>query len=114
MRADGGAVYRHLERLGAMMEQGARGVLDRLGIVATVVRQGSAFCIYFMDHGPRDWHDLATHHDFARDTAMRKELIPRGVYFFPLATKQCSISAAHSEADIEATVQALEQALAAR
>ena len=114
LRADGGAVYRHLERLGAMMEQGARGVLDRLGIVATVVRQGSAFCIYFMDHGPRDWHDLATHHDFARDTAMRKELIPRGVYFFPLATKQCSISAAHSEADIEATVQALEQALAAR
>ena len=23
----------------------------------TLVRQGSAFCIYFMDHAPADWHD---------------------------------------------------------
>ena len=37
-----------------------------------VARQGSAFCIYFMDHEPRDWHDLASNHDFARDMKEKK------------------------------------------
>jgi glutamate-1-semialdehyde 2,1-aminomutase len=99
--AEGGAVYRHVEALGARMESGLRSLF---GASATVVRQGSAFCVYFMDHAPVDWHDLASHHDAARDEAMRRALIDRGVYVFPLQTKQCSISAAHTEADIDATL----------
>ncbi|MGH9659271.1 MAG: aspartate aminotransferase family protein [Bryobacteraceae bacterium] len=94
-----GDAYTRLDDLGRRMEAG-------LADVGTVVRLGSAFCIYFMDHPPRDWHDLAGHHDFARDLAMRRALIDRGVYFFPIATKQCSISLAHTEADIDATVEA--------
>jgi glutamate-1-semialdehyde 2,1-aminomutase len=35
---------------------------------------------------------------------MRRALIERGIYFFPLAVKQGSISAAHTAADIEATL----------
>jgi glutamate-1-semialdehyde 2,1-aminomutase len=64
-----------------------------------------------MDHAPRDWHDLAEHHDFTADELLRQELIERGVYVFPLATKQWSISAAHSEADLEQTVEAFRPAL---
>ena len=112
LRGDGGAVYQHLERLGALMERGARELLASRGICATISRQGSAFCIYFMDHCPRDWHDVAANHDFARDAAMRKASIDKGVYFFPLATKQCSISAAHTEGDIQATLDVLAQVVA--
>ena len=38
-------------------------------------------------------------------------MIRRGVYFFPVATKQCSISLAHTEEEIEITIWAFGQAL---
>lgn len=108
---NGGEVYRHVERLGARIERGFEEIIRKRGVQAVVARQGSAFCVYFMDHCPRDWHDLAAHHDFRLDTRLRKALIARGIYFFPLATKQCSISFAHTEEDIDLTLQQVDAAL---
>lgn len=107
-----GDIYRRVERLGARLEQGLRRNLASLDRPATVVRQGSAFAIYFMDHAPRDWHDLAERHDFAFDNAFRRRLLDHGVYFFPLATKQCSLSAVHTEQDVDRTIEAVGAALA--
>jgi glutamate-1-semialdehyde 2,1-aminomutase len=106
-----GEVYRWVEQLGELMQQGLESIIRRLGMKAVVCRQGSAFCLYFMDHPPIDWHDLAGHHDFELDTRLRRQLIDQGVYFFPLATKQCSISFAHSQADIELTLRQIERSL---
>jgi glutamate-1-semialdehyde 2,1-aminomutase len=100
-----GEVYRHVENLGARMQHGLERITSDLGIRAVVARQGSAFCLYFMDHCPRDWHDLAEHHAFSADDLFRRALIERGVYPFPLATKQWSISAAHTTEDIDATLE---------
>lgn len=108
---DGGAVYKHCEALGARMERGLNEGLREAGIDATVSRQGSAFVVYFMDHMPRDWHDLAAHHDGEIDVAFRRNLIDEGFYLFPVATKQCSISAAHSEEDIDRTINVAKKAL---
>ena len=108
---DDGEVYRHVEDLGAMMEKGLQEIFSRLSITASVARQGSAFCIYFMDHCPVDWHDLVMHHDFKSDTEFRRRLVEHGIYVFPLATKQWSISAAHCAADIEETLSRVEEAL---
>ncbi|KAJ3061065.1 hypothetical protein HK102_009264, partial [Quaeritorhiza haematococci] len=72
---------------------------------------GSAFCAYFMDHAPRDWRDVALNHDMALDLRYRKALITRGVYHFPLPTKQGSLSTAHTEADVDATLEATEAVL---
>lgn len=107
-----GEVYRHVETLGQRIEQGVRTILQKCSRPAVVARQGSAFCIYFMDHCPKDWHDLASHADFNLDRRMRQELIPRGVYFFPVETKQCSISAAHTPEDIDQTLQQLDLVMA--
>jgi glutamate-1-semialdehyde 2,1-aminomutase len=104
-----GESYRKLESLGQQLQNGIESIAQRHGIPAIVARQGSAFCIYFMDHEPRDWHDLAKHHDFARDRSMRRRLIEKGIYFFPVETKQCSISAAHTREDIALTLQALDE-----
>lgn len=101
---DGGAIYAKVESLGQLMETGLRSSLDRAGIQASVVRQGSAFVVYFMDHAPVDWHDLATHHDTVCDLRFRRGMIQAGAYFFPMSTKQCSISTAHTGADIERTL----------
>ena len=106
-----GALYARMDDLGAMAQSGIEDLLRSLGTTGIVSRQGSAFCIYFMDHAPRNFHDLALHHDFDRDAAMRRRLIDEGIYFFPVATKQCSISAAHTQSDIAATLGALEKAL---
>jgi len=111
---NGGEVYRKLEALSERLERGLCEIFRRLDVRAVVARQGSAFCIYFMDHRPVDWHDLAAHHDFARDTALRRALIDRGVYFFPQAVKQCSLSAAHTREDVERTLEEIEAVLRAQ
>jgi glutamate-1-semialdehyde 2,1-aminomutase len=43
---------------------------------------------------------------------MRRRLIDDGIYFFPLAVKQGSISSAHSVADIDMTLHRWEAVLA--
>ena len=60
-----------------------------------------------MDHIPLDWHDILAHHDFARDLQLRRARVEAGIYFFPAACKQASISAAHTEQDIYAILQAV-------
>ncbi|MGH9432069.1 MAG: aspartate aminotransferase family protein [Terriglobia bacterium] len=105
-----GEVYRHVEILGMEMQRGLEQIIRKMGVQAVVARQGSALCIYFMDHRPRDWHDLAAHHNFGLDERLRKALIGRGIYFFPVATKQCSISFAHSEEDMQLTLQQVDEA----
>lgn len=106
-----GEVYRHVDLLGQQMQHGIERILRETDSTAVVARQGSAFCIYFMDHLPKDWHDLAQSHDFVFDEEMRRDLIENGIYFFPHAIKQCSISAAHTEADIQTTLDCLKRSL---
>ena len=106
-----GEVYRHVEALGQEIQQGLEEILSARDLEAVVARQGSAFCTYFMNHCPKDWHDLAAHHDFGFDENLRRKLIDRGIYFFPLATKQCSISFAHTREDIRTTLEQVEYAL---
>lgn len=106
-----GEVYRHTDRLGKLMEDGLTEIVRRRGLTAVVSRERSAFCLYFMDHPPVDWHDLAANHTFAADEIMRRGLVERGIFVFPLATKQASISAAHSESDIADALEAWDQVI---
>lgn len=101
-----GEVFRRIDALGARMQ----GKLESI-VPGVVARECSAFCPYFMDHAPVDWHDLAANHDFVLDNELRQLLIERGIYCFPLAVKQWSISAAHTEADIDATAAAFAESL---
>ncbi len=110
---DRDTIYPRLEALGARMQAGLEQAFQRHGIVAHVARQGSAFCVYFMDHAPQNWYDLAQHHAMARDTRYRRALVERGIYHFPLPTKQGSISSAHTEADIDMTLEVTDEVLRA-
>jgi glutamate-1-semialdehyde 2,1-aminomutase len=55
---------------------------------------------------------VVTTHDFPRDARLRKSLIGRGIYYFPTPTKQGSVSFAHSEADIDRTIEAFDSGIA--
>lgn len=107
----GVGIYQKLEALGAQMEAGLTGLFRRAGVTATVVRQGSAFCVYFMDHAPTDWLDIAEHHDMTKDLCYRRALVEKGIYYFPLPTKQGSISAAHTEEDVDSFLNATKSLL---
>lgn len=111
--ANRNAIYPRMEAMGAAMEAGIMDIFSRRGITACVARQGSAFSYYFMEKPPADLHDIVQNHDFTRDVALRRALIARGVFFVPIATKQCSLSAAHSDADVAFTLEQLESAVAA-
>lgn len=106
-------VYAKLDRLGEQLQSGMQALFARHGIGASVVRQGSALSFYFMPRAPRDLHDIIEQHDFKRDVSLRRALIERGVFFIPIATKQCSISAAHTPEDIDFTLRQLDDALVA-
>lgn len=108
-----GVVYEHVEKLGAMLETGLNDILSKYNKPFYVARQGSAFCVYFMDHAPKDFHDIALNNDAAFDKEYRHKLIENGIFNFPLPSKQGSISYAHSVADIEETLEKNEQVLSA-
>jgi glutamate-1-semialdehyde 2,1-aminomutase len=101
-------VYGRVRELGAMLEGGLNSILSQFDFPFVVAREGSAFCIYFMDHQPRDFHDIAAHHDFVKDKEYRLKLIQQGVFNFPLPIKQGSISFAHTVKDIEETLEKTE------
>lgn len=104
-------VYARLESMGQQLEQGLNDLLKNRDYPTTIVRQGSAFSVYFMDHAPESWKDIALNNDADLDVRYRKMLIEAGVFHFPVTTKQGSISAAHTESDIEVTLEITEQVL---
>jgi len=112
LRDNAGRVYAHADALGAEMERGLRTIFAARGVTAAIARQGSAFSYYLMPHAPADFHDILENHDFERDVALRRALIDRGVFLVPIATKQCSISAAHTMEDIRFTLDQFEDAVA--
>jgi glutamate-1-semialdehyde 2,1-aminomutase len=105
-------LYPRMEAMGAALEAGILDIFVRRGVTACVARQGSAFSYYLMPEPPADLHDIIQNHDFARDVALRRALIQRGVFFVPIATKQSSLSAAHTDADLAFTLEQFESAVA--
>jgi len=104
-------VYAKLDHLSARLENGVQRLMADHGVAATFVRQGSAHCTYFMKTAPTNWWETLCGHDFAFDVRYRRALIERGIYQFPVAAKQGSISFAHTEADIDQTLEATDSAL---
>jgi glutamate-1-semialdehyde 2,1-aminomutase len=98
-------VYGHVDHLGQVLENGLNDIFKKFDRPFYVARQSSAFCVYFMDHAPVDFHDIATNHDFAFDKKYRIKLIEEGIFQFPLPIKQGSISYAHTLQDIELTLE---------
>lgn len=98
-------VYTHVEKLGQKLEDGLNRIFSGYDKPFYVARQGSAYCVYFMDHQPVDFHDIIDNNDMEFDKKYRYELIKEGIFNFPTPIKQGSISFAHTEKDIEITLE---------
>jgi len=104
-------IYGKLERLAQKLEAGQKELFARHQVPAIISRVGSASCVYFSTTQLSDWWDVLEHHDAAFDARYRRALIERGIYHFPVFVKQGSISFAHSEADIDQTLNATDDVL---
>ena len=111
LKARGREIYGHIDRLGERLEIGLADLFAGGDYPTTIVRQGSAFVVYFMDHEPVNWSDIARNNDAERDVRYRKNLIANGVFHFPVTTKQGSVSFAHSDQDVDDTLEITESVL---
>jgi len=97
--------YKLLEQLGAQLEAGMRDVAKSAGVRVTFNRCGSMFCGYFTG-GPVWSLADAMKSDRERFKRFFHGLLDAGVYLAPSQFEAGFLSTAHSEADIEKTVQA--------
>src|SRR5262245_31930649 len=103
--------YDRLEELGARLEDGLAAAVRRHGRRACVNRRGSMWTLFFGADRVRDADD-ARACDTAAFARFFAAMLERGVYLPPSQYEAAFISLAHSEDDIDRTVEAADQALA--
>ncbi|OYW02040.1 MAG: aspartate aminotransferase family protein [Acidobacteria bacterium 37-71-11] len=104
--------WRRLESLGARLEAGVRGVLADRSLPVGFARLGSLFWLAMQPGEPPRRFDAVAPEGTARYAALHRALLERGVYFAPSAFEVGFLSLAHTEDDVDATVAALDAALA--
>lgn len=104
--------YDHLFGLGERVRQGMREIVKRHSIEATVAGFGSVFLTYFMSPPIDSYTDLLRN-DAIKFVAYRRAMIDRGFYMLPVNLKRNHISLAHTQEDVDRTLEAAEDVLSA-
>jgi len=98
-------VYERLEKLSARLAEGLADNAARLGIPHTLNRVGSMVCLFFTDTPVSDY-ETAKMSDLERFSAYFSRLLDDGVMIPPSQFEGMFVSLAHSEEDIEKTIEA--------
>ena len=104
------SVYEKLEALGARLEKGLVDACREKNVEACVQRVGSMITLFFTK-GPVKSFDDAVKSDTKRFGRWHQSLLAQGHYWPPSQYEAAFISAAHTEADIDATIAAAKNAL---
>ena len=103
--------YETLERRTARLTSGLSDVAKRHDVPVTVGHAGSMWGAYFTAGPVRNYTD-AKRTDAALFARWHKAALARGVFLAPSAFEAGFVSSAHSEADIDFTIEQLDAALA--
>jgi glutamate-1-semialdehyde 2,1-aminomutase len=98
------SVYEELERKGARLEQGLAG-FGPAGL-GRVQRVGAMLTLFMTDRGVRNFED-AQACDTERYGGLFRHLLSRGIYVAPSQFEAMFVSLAHSDDDIDLTVEAV-------
>jgi glutamate-1-semialdehyde 2,1-aminomutase len=104
------ALYARLDALGARLQAGLEAAIAKTGAAAHVQRLGSAFTLFFTREPVTDFVS-AKRADAARFGAFFHAMLEAGVYLPPAQLEAGFVSAAHTEADVDAFVAAAARAL---
>ncbi len=103
--------YAHLETLTARLEMGLHDAATKAGIPHNITRVGSMMTLFFTPVKPTDW-DSASKSDTAKFAKYFWGLIHRGSYMPCSQYEALFVSAAHTTADIDSTVEAAKEVFA--
>ena len=104
-------VYDQLHRIGGRLRREIKAIGARYGFAAQTPGEDAVFGVRFTDRAdPRNWEDLLT---ADKDLGLRwaLELIKRGILVNP--NEKFYISTQHTEADVDRTLEAVDEAFAA-
>ena len=105
-------VYERLELTGRRLEEGTRKNLEDLGLNYYTTRVGSMGCLFF-SNDPVVNYEQAKACDTVLFGRYFHEMLKRGIYLAPSQFEAFFVSAAHGEAEIDRTLEAQREALAA-
>ena len=100
-------VHEKLFRLGEMMSEGINKAIRDAGIKAVCYHYGSIWCVYFTVDKVETYRDIihfAATKDSRIDRAYQAHLLNHGIYMQPNYTNRAFISYAHTEDDIQKTI----------
>ncbi len=104
------ALYERLEARGARLQAGLERVVADLGLAGRVQRVGSMLTLFFTDRPVNNFAD-ATATNTELFTKFHQGLLAHGVYWPPSKYEAAFIGGAHTEHDIDRTIEAARAAL---
>ncbi len=102
--------YSDLEKNSLFLEKGFKENVEKVDAPVFLTRVGSMSCVYFTADNVVDYAS-ATKSDTEKFAQYFRVMLEEGIYIAPSQFEASFISAAHSEADIQKTVEANYQAL---
>jgi glutamate-1-semialdehyde 2,1-aminomutase len=102
--------YESLEAKAERLADGIKAAIAKRELPARLSRVGSMMTLFFTDETPYDYAS-ARSADAQRYARFFHALLDGGVYFPPSQFEAAFVSSAHSEADIDATIAAVNAAL---
>ncbi len=103
--------YRRLEEIGQRFEDGVRGILKEKGLPYRLNRVGSMWCLYFGDAEIINV-DSVKQGDFEAFKQFFWGCLGKGIYLAPSPYETGFLSLAHSDADIDETLEVFGECLA--
>lgn len=102
--------YQRLFHLGETIRNQLNEVVTELKFKAQAVGFGSIFQLLFTEKKIQDYRDVLTS-NVEQFKKFQKKMMSKGIFILPQANKRCHISAAHTDDDIEYTIESAREIL---
>jgi len=102
-------VYDELERKSSHLAKGIAGAADKAGVDIQLPRQGSMFTIFFTKDVVTDY-ETAAKADTALYARFFHKILSQGIYLPPSQFEAAFVSLAHTDKDIQATIETANKA----
>jgi glutamate-1-semialdehyde 2,1-aminomutase len=104
--------YRMLDERSAMLETGIREAIDKAGVGAVTSRVGSMLGLFFTEKRVSNFAEAQTS-NLTMFAKYFKGMLEQGIYLAPSQYEALFMSSAHSERDIQTTIQAMREVFSA-
>jgi glutamate-1-semialdehyde 2,1-aminomutase len=102
--------YNRLNNFGNTLAQGFREIADDKGIPLQVPQTGSMYCLFFSDNPVINFdHAIDSKHESFK--SVFHKMLEKGVYLPPSSYETCFISAAHTDEDLDKTLDAFKSSI---